>query len=234
MPQIFLFFFFFIGFQVNSSFAQISVDQVIITFEPGQNPVRNVVVQNSGADTLGVEINPEEVIRAGFKDEHKVATKDLIVSPKRISLPPGSQRTIRLLLKSLPETEEKVFRIALLPKLEGFTPEEQSTSSKKTEIKVITTVGLLVFAVPQKPNPQLVWKKESNKIIFNNTGNTNFYLEQENNCESTPGKEEQKCSSTTKATRLYPGNTWTVDAPKNQKATFRKQSFSGYETIEVK
>lgn len=212
------------------AFAQVSVDKVIFSFHPGQPPVQNVVVRNSGTDVLGVEIEPEEVQSPGTPEEKRLPTDNLLVSPKRISLPGGGQRTVRFLLKTPAKDKELVYRVKLSPKLQGFLPgEEQSSSFKETKIKVITTVGLLVFALPENPTVEVKTHRSGNTIQLINAGNTNVYLDDGKYCEDA---EKKQCKEI-QATRLYAGGSTTVTVPAGKKAIFRASSFKGYETIEV-
>ena len=210
--------------------AQISVDKVIFSFHPGQPPVQNVVVRNSGTDALGVEIEPEEVQNPGTPEEKRVPTENLLASPKRISLPAGGQRTVRFLLKSPAKDKELIYRVKLNPKLQGFLPEEeQSSKSKETKIKVVTTVGLLVFALPEKPTVDIKTERIGNTVKFTNAGNTNVYIDEGKHCEDA---ENKQCKDIP-AARIYAGGTATLPLTAGKKGTFRASSFEGYETIEV-
>lgn len=210
--------------------AQVSVDKVIFSFHPGQPPVHNVVVRNSGTDALGVEIEPEEVHNPGTPEEKRVPTENLLASPKRISLPAGGQRTVRFLLKSPAKDKELIYRVKLNPKLQGFLPGEgQQSRSKDTKIKVVTTVGLLVFALPEKPTVDIKTERIGNTVKFTNAGNTNVYIDEGKHCEDA---DNNKCKDIP-AARLYAGGSATFPVTAGKKATFRASSFQGYETIEV-
>jgi P pilus assembly chaperone PapD len=156
-----------------------------------------------------------------------VSTKDLIVSPRRFSIQGKGQRTIRVLLKKPLGQDEQVYRVKLTPKFQGFPGENQSSAEKKTQLRIITTVGLLILADPLEAKPELVWERKGDNIIIKNQGNSNIYLDQGESCSSAGACKPLP------ANRLYAGNTWTVTAPEGQKVSFQSKSSTGYEKIAI-
>ena len=210
--------------------AQISVDNVIMTFSRKERPVRNVVVRNSGDAAVYITVQPDVMIRPGFEDEERVETGDLIASPKRFSLAAGGERTVRLLVKKPPQDEEQVYRVKFLPQAKEFGEELVREKGKtKTMLKVIFSVGILVFVEPKELKPHLKWERNGSTVTFQNAGNVNIFLDEgkycsddgEDSCESLPG------------TRLYPGNIWSVTIPGPKAATYRKKAGGEFETIVI-
>jgi len=211
----------------TSAAAQITVDKVILNFKPGERPVQNVVVRNTGKTPMGIEVIPDVMVDPGTANEKRVPTKDLIVSPKRFSIKAEGQRTIRVLLKKRLGEMEQVYRVKLAPKPQGFEHDPSAPSGKKsTEVRIITTVGLLVFGEPIKASPNLTWERSGNQITFKNSGNINIYLDKGQQCIA----EGSDCEALP-AKRMYPGNTWQVAAKKGKKVFFRKKLKEEFENI---
>jgi P pilus assembly chaperone PapD len=191
--------------------------------------MQNVVVTNGGSDALGIEVQPEAVARPGFADERREATGALIVSPKRFSIDAGGQRTVRLLLREPPKDQEAVYRIKLLPQPKDFGAQGGAgQGEKRTMLRVITTVGLLVFAEPPLSRDAFSWKWEGGALVFRNEGNANVYLENGTACRAP----EQGCEELP-ANRLYPGNSWTVHVPRGKLVVYTKRTPRGFENISI-
>ena len=94
----------------SEAIAQISVDRVYIRFTPDARPVQNVILRNNGKEPAYINVVTDEMINPGEKNEERVPTTKLLVSPKRFSLDPGGQRTVRLLLKEKFGENEQVYR----------------------------------------------------------------------------------------------------------------------------
>jgi P pilus assembly chaperone PapD len=209
--------------------AQISVDNAIVRFAPGARPVSNVVISNSGEAPFGVEVVAEVVVNPGTPEEKRQATQDLIVSPKRFSIAGKGQRTIRLLLRKPAQKDEQIFRVKLLPNLEGYEGKGARTvKSQKSEVRIVTTVGLLIIADPANPNPELNWDRKEDRIVFENVGNSNVYLVSGESCK--PGNTD--CEKLV-GTRLYPGNKFEVAVSKDRQVVYEKQTVAGFEKLVI-
>src|SRR5262245_50938369 len=99
------------GVGPRAAHAQITVDRVIVLFKNSQRPIDNIVVKNTGDKALYVTVEPDVMVNPGDKDESRVHTTDLLVSPKRFSLDPNGERSVRLLLKKPHGDEEQVYRV---------------------------------------------------------------------------------------------------------------------------
>lgn len=210
--------------------AQISVDRVIVNFKKGELPVRNVVVTNGGKEPLYVTAVSDVMVKPGTAEEARQPTEDLVVSPKRFSVEPGGQRTVRLLLKRKLGDEEQVYRVKFLPQGSEFDAQEMADSGKgrKTQLKVLFSVGMLIFAEPLEIQPKLEWKREGNEVVFRNTGNVNVMLEDVKLCKSADAECSEHPSN-----RLYPGNEWKVQAPSALHVQMRKQVGDAYESLVI-
>ena len=209
--------------------AQVSVDRAIVNFRRGDRPYHNVVVSNSGTEALYVTVVADEMIRAGFDDEKRGATESLLATPKRFSIQPQEQRTIRLVLKKPLQENEQVFRVKLLPQAKEFESEGvKKPGEKKTSLKVLFSVGLLVLAEPAKVNAKLSWERSGNQVKLLNEGNVNILFEEVRHCAA----EEQDCR-TLPAVRLYPQNTISFPVDAKRTLFIRKQVGEEYESLVI-
>jgi Mat/Ecp fimbriae periplasmic chaperone len=208
--------------------AQVSVDRVIVNFKASERPVRNLVVHNGGAEPVWIEVISERMERSGFADERRVPTEDLVVSPKRFSIEPNGDRTVRLLLKKSIGAEEQVYRVKFMPQAKEFDLGANQKDGKSSQLKVIFSVGILVFGEPIKPEPKLNLQRDGSKITFKNDGNMNVLFDEVQNC-TTENKDCQKLPGV----RLYPGNSWETKLAVDRILTIRKQVGDSFEDLVV-
>lgn len=213
-------------FPGNQCAAQISVDRAIVSFTKAQGDILNATVQNSGKEAVWIEGVVEAIDRSGFPDEKRVPTEDLVMSPKRFSIEAGGQRTIRLLLKKPLGETEQVYRIKFMPQAEEFNTEDMKNGSKTTRLKVIFSVGMLVFGEPLDPKPKLTWDRSGGKVTFRNEGNVNVLFDDIEDC-AADGTGCRKIAGN----RLYPGNVWEVPVSANRSLQLRKQTGSNFENM---
>lgn len=212
--------------------AQVSVDRVIVSFAAADRPVQNVIVNNGATEPLLISISVNEVENPGRPDERRVPTEDLIVSPKRFSIEAGGQRTVRLLMKRAPTDTERVYRAKLEPQANELNESDPKNSSDtKTKLKVLFSVGMLLFAEPRDPKPMLTWdRRSSGGLSINNTGNVNILLEEGQSCE----RPDESCTPLrTAAQRVYPGQSWEVSVPSGRFISFRKKVKEQFETLVI-
>jgi len=213
----------------TGAFAQVIVDRAIVTLKSGGRPIENVVVGNSGTETLYVTAHPDVMTNPGEETEKRVITEDLLVSPKRFALGGGAQRTVRLLLKKTYGETEQVYRVKFVPEAKGFGPEDAGEiKGKRATLKVLTGMGILILVEPKAPSPSLTWTRSDSKIIFRNEGNVNIFLEEGKACKN----EGSECANLP-AGRLYPGNTLEAPTSRDRLVTYRKQTGEVFETVTI-
>lgn len=207
--------------------AQISVDKAIVSFAKGKGDILNATVQNGGTDAVWIEGVVDAIERPGYSDEQRVPTEDLIISPKRFSIEGGGQRTVRLLLKKPLGDTEQVYRIKFMPQTREFDTEElKKGGGRTTQLKVIFTVGMLVFGEPLEPRPDLKWERFPDRVVFRNDGNVNILFDDIQVCKA----ENSGCRKVP-GNRLYPGNVWETEAASGEVLQLRKQVGSSFEDL---
>lgn len=197
--------------------AQVSVDNVIIHLSAGGRPVKNVNVSNNSDNKAYVLVEVKAVPDPAKDASHAVPTDELLVSPKAFSIEAHGQRTVRLLLKTPPTEKERVFRVGFIPQDRGFGQEiEKKSEGRSTVIRVLTGMGILVFADPVKPFVDLKTEREGDKVSISNLGTMHAYLGNGQSC--TPSGE----CTVIPSKRLYSGAKYIFSTPAQNTISFSK------------
>lgn len=203
--------------------AQITVDRSIFYWSHLNPPVQNVSVRNSAEQPMFVEVKAEEVINPGTAGEHRDIAQDIIVAPKRFSVPAKGERVVRLLRKGSHGDSERVFRVSFIPQARESTDEEKTETARthgavQTTLKVLSGVGILIFTEPKEITPLLETERDGDTVRLKNTGNVNVLISKIRKCL----KENEACEEVTPK-RLYPGNSLEVAGTSGKVVTFTKR-----------
>lgn len=171
--------------------AQISVDNVILRFNAGQRPVQNVSVRNNSSKVAYVNVEADSIDGTG-KEQKAEKTKDLLVSPRAFTIEPNGTRTVRVLLQGQPTDSERIFRVSFIPQDREFG-EEYHVKQKgiSAVIRVLSGMGILVFADPASPHVKLDWTRTGDQLVFKNSGNVNIYLTEGTACPPNVDKDKK-------------------------------------------
>lgn len=192
--------------------AQMVLDRSILVFDPDDAGRQDVEVTNTGSDNLYVDTEILRVRDPGTPDESRVEVEDpdtagLLVTPSRMVVPPDGRRLVRIvLLEEAGTTEDRIFRVNLLP----VVPPQQA---ERTAVKVVVAYQLLVIVRPRNPQPDLVWNRDGRRIRFENRGNTNILLYGGSQCPEGVERGSEECEELGVARRLYAGNEWELELP---------------------
>lgn len=206
-----------------------SVDRVYVRFPSQGRPVENFVVKSHSRSTLFLVAQCLRVMHPGQAEELRIATSELVVSPRRVTLQPDEQRTLRLLLREEPYDEELVYRVQLIPHQEDFEKQEIELRAEgdTARIPAVVGLGLLVTAEPATVRADLHWQRSGDKLVFENRGNLNVLLDRMTVC--LPGAE---CAPLPVA-RLYAGNAFSLDVPATSSIEFLKRIGDDYERVVI-
>jgi len=192
--------------------AQISVNDVIVHFKAAERPLQNIIVKNSAKEVFYVTATVEELSEPSEDKSPLLVTEDLIVSPKKFSIDANSERVVRLLSRKTHDNKERVYRVSFVPQEKEFgEPLEGASGDRKTMIRVITGMGVLVFIDPINPKPELKWVRTPDSVIFTNSGNQHTRLSEGKACDS----EDVGCTDLP-SRRVYGGKDYTVSVPANK------------------
>jgi len=222
-------------FLSSTAFAQITVNTAIVHFKYGQRPVINVEVGNSSEHTAYVVVQVMAVPDPASDSSHTIETEELLVSPRNFSVEANGQRTVRLLLRKPPGDSELVYRVSFIPQDRGFGDEvEHNLGGGATAvIRVLSGMGILVFADPINPTGKLEWTRAGDLLTFTNPGNVHVFLGDGQSCH---GERNSEGCEKLPAKRLYAGETFEVTLPKNKTAFYliKKGASGDYQRIEIK
>ena len=199
--------------------AQISVGESILHFKAGQRTVQNVTVRNGSEDVMYVTVSSDLIMNPQITEPQSQPAKELYVSPKKFSVPPNGERTVRVVLAQVPKENEQVYRITFAPEDRGFGDEVEHTSEgRKAVLRVLTGMGILVFADPLNPKPDLVWERLPGKLIFENKGNVHVKLALGKACKVL----DSACRDLP-AKRIYGGSRYEYDVDDSERIVFEKK-----------
>ncbi|MFL0810489.1 MAG: fimbria/pilus periplasmic chaperone [Agarilytica sp.] len=201
---------FFSLFYSSSLLANITLDRVIIFFQPDKRPIQTVDVINiDDKRTFAVKTKVVEVLNPGTPEQTSQASKSLIVAPNAFEIAAQKNRSARLLLKDRNQSDiEKVYRVTFTPEAPS-RPVKQESEAKavKTKIDIIVGMGALILVPPKEVRYQLEASRDGKNLSFENKGNISTEIQPRKIC-----KTEKECFQFNGA-RLYPGNKFEYELP---------------------
>lgn len=216
----------------STALSQITVNSAIVNFGATKSPVLNLIVSNPSENTMYVVASVVSVPNPGEDPGKTVETDELLVSPRKFSVEATGRRTIRLLLRSKAKEQEKVYRVSFVPQDRGFGETiETHLGKQRALIRVLTGMGVLVFADPLNPRADFSWTRNGNSLHFENSGNVNVFFGDGKACEN--GNPED-CTPLP-AKRVYPGYDFDVEVARNKVVTYGAQLGAdiGYQRITI-
>ena len=214
-----------------AALGQVSVSDTIVHFASGKKPTINVAVRNSAPDAVYVTAGALLLVDPSV-DQTKTAPADnLLVSPKKFSIPGRGERTVRLLLRKRAPEKEQVYRVSFSPQERKFEEgEEERQKEGGIRLRILTGMGMLVFVDPAKPQSDLRWERKDGKIVFSNLGNVHVRLVDGKSCS-----EDKKDCIDLPSRRVYGGQTVEMPAPDNTILTFvsREGPSGDFRSLEV-
>lgn len=202
----------------------ILVNRSYIVFDPGK-PREDVIISNPTKEKAYLEIDVLEVVSPGSADEKWERAIDpekigMIAAPRRIAIPPGGQRMVRLVNLSGYGEQERVYRLHVKPVSGG----SDDVKGKGFALKVLVGYQLLLIVPPRKPVYVLEGQRSGKQLILNNNGNANILLYDGKQCD-----DAGDCTSVG-SIRVYPGNSRAVELPREAPVTFSVSTGKATET----
>lgn len=203
-----------------------NVDKMLLQFRAGERLVQNLQIKNPGTKAIYVSAISQEIKNAGQPGESRVDSGELLVAPRRFSIEPGQERTIRVVLRESPITIERAFQIAFSVNKDSFDAEfiDVEMDGKNVKLRVVTNLGVLVLASPPSPAALVAGTRRDGDVTLSNQGNISVRLVGGKLCK---GNSDDCLSLPPK--RLYPGNSWTLKVPADLSLFMIKDSVLGFE-----
>lgn len=188
--------------------ANILPSAIIVDFKPDDPRQKNIQIYNSSDEVTYMDISIKEVLNPGTLMEKKVELKGedkrkLIVTPDKTTLKSKRKKVIRFISTEKNLSKDKIYRVALVPKVRGVKGEKGAIG-----IKVLVGYEVLVVIRASVPRFDIKSNRKSNTLIFKNDGNTNVLLNKVVQCN----KKNEACK-TLLHKRLYAGNELKIPLP---------------------
>lgn len=198
--------------QSHYALANMSLDRMIVYFDPDKAPRQDIVVTNPDRENLYLQTEVYKVNNPGSDKEERIRITDpaslkLLATPQRAILPPSSRKTVRLVSLETPKDKEVVYRVTFKP----VTGDLQATQNA---IKILIAYQALVFIRPKNPEYKVTAKTDKETITFTNSGNINVLLRNGRYCSSS---KEGSCTDLEIGNRIYAGESWKLTLPEKAK-----------------
>ena len=199
--------------------ASMLIDRAIINFAAGEPSRQDVTVSNPTESTMFLEVEVLQVSDPGTDNERREVVRDpesigLIAAPRRVAIPAGGRRLVRLVNLNGHGDTERVYRVNITP----IEPPADQDDEPSIGIRIIVAYQLLIFVAPQEVNMGLEARREGNVLHLHNTGNVNMMLSDGRQCRG--GLEGSPCEEVT-GRRLYPGNKAVLQLPMEEAVSFQ-------------
>ena len=200
------------------SFAQadMALNNSILYFEPGEPNQQDVEIENLGDEPLYIKVTPRIVRNPGTEQQSREPYDDptkagLLVSPNKLIVPPNGRKLLRFVNLLPNSNEERVYRVSV-------TPVIGELEAKEMGVKIVIGYEVLVLVHPVNGDVKLVHKRSGNKFEIENLGTRNVLLREGVQC--APDVSDESLCDHFPGKRLYPGNIWQVDLPKDLPVKF--------------
>lgn len=202
--------------------ASMLIDRSILTFEAGSPSRQDVTVTNPTEDTMFLEVEVLQVTDPGTDDERREVVRDpasigLIAAPRRLAIPAGGRRLVRLVNLDGHGDTERVYRVNITP----IQPPAEAGEERQIGLRIVVAYQLLIFVAPETARSGLEARREGNQLHLHNTGNVNVLLGDGRQCRG--GLEGSDCESVT-GRRLYPGNQTVLELPMDEAVSFQVET----------
>lgn len=161
-----------------------------------------VQIHASGDNTEFIKVQVKKIVNPGtakesLQDYNPAVDSELIVSPQKLAIAPGTTRLVRLLTMNKPK-QETTWRIYM----RGVSPQkmELGETKQQAELNVSLIYGVLVHVAPEKTVVSLSYNPATG--VMTNSGTVRIPIKQFGVCD-TAGK----CKWLTEKVTIYPGMT---------------------------
>ena len=213
---------------VDRAHAQLAVDRLWVDLDAAREPRADVLVRNDSTDRYYINVQVFEIENPGEAEERRVTNSDpevvgLLVTPNRMIMDPGSQRSIRLVTLNPELTKDRVYRVLISPSVGDLQTEAAPEGGRGVAVKILTAFEVLVIARPTGARAQVVAERLPGEVVIRNDGATNTLLYDGFVCDKGE-RDTDKCTGIP-INRLYAGETMHValTAP-DQVVTLRQRT----------
>jgi P pilus assembly chaperone PapD len=208
---------------VGGARADMVLSDVIVDLQAPSEMRHDVDVRNDGEETLYVEVGVHRVPDPARDSAARVPETDprtagLLASPRRLAIPPGERKRVRIVAREVPTVDDLVYRVAFVPK------ENEAKTNEAMAFKVLIGYEVLVLVRPADARPELVVERAGRKLHVENRGHSSLLVRQLEQCDPDDAKRCEELPGN----RLYAGEVWDVelpwDAPVRMHRTYRLEN----------
>lgn len=197
-----------------AALASLSIDRAILVFETGQSPRQDVIASNEGDTNLFLEVEVLEVTQPGTEQEQRTVIRDpeaigFVAAPRRLMVPPGGRRPIRLMNLNDHSETERVYRVNVKPVLPPAETEGMG-------VRIVIAYQVLVFIEPKRSIVKFESRRDGRQLFLKNAGNVNIMLSNGKQCDAP---DNRNCAEVAPR-RLYPGNDLVIELPRDAPVEF--------------
>lgn len=209
--------------------AALVVNRSIITFDdPTVNREDVIVINSSDNENLFVEVTPFRVLNPGTDDQQLEPllvddNPEFLVTPNRLITAPGGRSTVRFLNLQGSGSEERVYRVNMVPITPPLELEGQNEEAVQSRLEVVVAYQVLVIIPPENPLATMNLERDGRVAIFSNTGNANYLLTDGEQCDPF---DANTCVAL-EDRRIYPGNRWIIELPFDGPFTYKIRTQDG-------
>ncbi len=216
----------------NVAQAQVAVQGIFRTIKATERPIENIQVHNtSDEDTLQIKVEASHVTFLDGETETLTPATDLKFAPTTFVLTPKSNRIMRIFKTTAPDNDiEKLYRIHLKPSQPNKAIQEELNGTEtKAQVKIITSMGVLLAAAPKNIKPAIEVTRTKGKVTLKNTGNITLHLRSSDVfCQTASGCYKLR-------DRYFPPNRiWTFDVPSDNEFTYFYEAYGEPASLKVK
>lgn len=173
---------------VPAARGNVTVLPMIVDLLGAENAVGQFRVASQSDAVQYLEITVKKVIDPATPEEHEVAVdpideSGLMASPRRIVLPSGASRVVRL-VQLTPPAAEAVYRVYVSPVSAPYEASLESGEREKgvhSKLELSVSWGVLVYAKPVKQVPSIALDAQRMHLL--NDGNVRVRMRRIGRCE---------------------------------------------------
>jgi P pilus assembly chaperone PapD len=197
----------------HTAHAAFALTSSIVEFSKESGKQQDIEISSVSKDSDYITSEIYEVRHAGLADESRspMLTPEeagLLVAPDKFILSAGGKKTLRFVLLRDQDAEEHIYRVVIKPVVRSVD------SEKNVGIKILVGYEILVIVRPASVKAVFTLQRQGNKLIVENTGNTNLLLQSGQQC-SAPAS----CQNLPMV-RVYANETHAIDLPSDAPLTY--------------
>jgi fimbrial chaperone protein len=215
-----------VGLSARAEASAFTVNPIKITLS-GKDKSALLSLQSQSSEELRFKVAVKAWSQSPQGEMQLSDTKDIVVFPALLTLGPKEERKLRIGSTVPPGPSEKTYRV-FVEELPGLRAPQAAT---KSEVKVLTKMGIPIFIQPAKPQASgavqgMAVAKGKLSFTVKNTGNV-YFLVQSVKVKAVDGKGGTTFDKSVEGWYLLAGGTrvWELDFPKDVCAKSKSVTF---------